>query len=61
MDKLDIQPFKIHIPDIDVADLSERIKPTRWPDEYQNSNWDTGTDKTYLKAKPKGWMTRQSL
>jgi hypothetical protein len=26
MDKLDIRPFKIHIPDIDVADLSERIK-----------------------------------
>ena len=61
MDKLDIQPSKIHIPDIDVADLSERTKRTRWPDEYQNSNWDTGTDKTYLKAKPKAWMTRQSL
>jgi hypothetical protein len=45
MDKLDIRPFKIHISDIDVADLSERIKRTRWPDEYQNSNWDTRIDK----------------
>jgi hypothetical protein len=26
------------------------FRETRWPDEYQNSNWDTGTDKTYLKA-----------
>jgi hypothetical protein len=34
MDKLDIRPFKIHIPDIDVADLSERIKR---PDRYARS------------------------
>jgi hypothetical protein len=26
------------------------FRETRWPDEYQNSNWDTGTDKTYLKG-----------
>ena len=34
MDKLDIQPFKIHIPEIDVADLSERIKR---PDRHARS------------------------
>jgi pimeloyl-ACP methyl ester carboxylesterase len=57
MDKLDIRPFNIHIPDIDVADLSERIKRSRWPDEYQNNNWDTGTDKTYLKALLEYWAS----
>ena len=34
MDKLDIRSFKIHIPDIDVADLSERIKR---PDRHARS------------------------
>jgi hypothetical protein len=34
MDKLDIRPFKIHIPDIDVVDLSERIKR---PDRHARS------------------------
>ena len=34
MDTLDIRPFKIHIPDIDVADLSERIKR---PDRHARS------------------------
>jgi formyl-CoA transferase len=34
MDKLDIQHFKLRIPDIDVADLSERIKR---PDRHERS------------------------
>jgi Epoxide hydrolase N terminus len=33
------------------------FRETRWPDEYQNSNRDTGTDKTYLKALLEYWAS----
>src|SRR3990172_6982255 len=44
-----IEPFKINIPDSDIADLKERLRRTRWAAEIEGMGWRQGTDPTYLK------------
>src|SRR5437868_1229126 len=46
----DIRPYRIAVPDAAIADLRERLKRTRWPDDYVDHDWDLGTDQTYLKS-----------
>ncbi|MBC7851676.1 MAG: epoxide hydrolase N-terminal domain-containing protein, partial [Chitinophagaceae bacterium] len=36
-------------------DLKTRIANTRWPDEIENSKWEYGTNKAYLKELCKYW------
>ena len=43
-----IQPFTVAIPESDVADLRERLRRTRWPEEVRSAGWDYGV--------PLGWM-----
>ncbi|MBS0447014.1 MAG: epoxide hydrolase N-terminal domain-containing protein [Proteobacteria bacterium] len=37
-------PFRLHVPDADIADLRERLARTRWPDRPAGAAWQTGTD-----------------
>src|SRR5437667_207859 len=46
----DIRPYRLTVPDQAIADLRERLRRTRWPDDYLDHDWDFGTDQTYLKA-----------
>jgi microsomal epoxide hydrolase len=44
-----LQPFRIAIPDADIADLKERLRDTRLPDQIPGTGWDFGTDLGYLR------------
>jgi hypothetical protein len=37
--KYDVRPYKIHIPDADLQDMMERLRRTRFPDDFGNENW----------------------
>ncbi len=54
---MDVQPFKIQVPDETLTDLQERLAQTRWPDEIPGSDWDYGTNLAYLKELVDYWRT----
>ena len=45
---MEVQPFKIAIPDEVLDDLRLRLERTRWPDEIPSSGWDYGSNLDYL-------------
>lgn len=51
------QPFTLHVPDADIADLRERLARTRWPDEPPLEPWSTGTSVAYARALADYWRT----
>lgn len=50
-----IRPFAIHVEDAVLKDLQDRLIRTRFPDQVENSGWDYGTDKSYLKELVEYW------
>jgi pimeloyl-ACP methyl ester carboxylesterase len=48
--------FKINIARSVIDDLKKRIAATRWTDEIENSQWEYGTNKTYLKELCDYWQ-----
>jgi pimeloyl-ACP methyl ester carboxylesterase len=52
-----IEPFTIHIPDSDVADLRQRLERTRLAPEFANENWQYGTNGKYLQELLSYWAT----
>ena len=54
---MDVQPFRIHIPDAVLEDLQERLARTRWPDEIPGSGWDYGSNLSYVKELVEYWQT----
>ena len=44
-----VRPFTIAIPDADIADLRERLRRTRWPDEINDDGWAWGTRADVLR------------
>src|ERR1044071_7945984 len=50
------ESFKINIDQSILDDLKKRIASTRWPDEIENSKWEHGTNKTYLKELCDYWQ-----
>ena len=55
---MNIQPFKVHIPETALQDLHERLARTRWPDEVPNTGWEYGTNLAYLKELVHYWQTQ---
>jgi epoxide hydrolase len=53
---LDIRPFRIAIPDADLADLRERLLDARLPDQIPGTGWDFGTDMAYLRQLIDYWV-----
>lgn len=51
------KPFTLHVPDADIADLKDRLKRTRWPDEPPLEPWSTGTSLAYAKDLAGYWGT----
>ena len=56
-EEMDIQPFKIQIPESVLEDLQARLERTRFPEEITNSEWDYGTNRAWLKQLVKYWQT----
>src|SRR4051812_37098763 len=50
-------PFEIAVPDEDLADLTERIGRTRWPDQVEGVDWAQGTEKDFLRGLVEQWAT----
>jgi len=50
-------PFTIEVPDSVLDDLGHRLATVRWPDETPETNWQYGTDLTYLKELKAYWQT----
>ncbi|MEU7483052.1 epoxide hydrolase family protein [Streptomyces sp. NPDC042319] len=50
-----VTPFRIDIPDADLADLRERLARTRWPDELPGVGWSQGVPLAYLKELAAYW------
>ena len=53
----EIRPFRIDIPDGDLADLRERLARTRWPDELPGGGWGRGVPLGYLRQLADYWGT----
>ena len=55
---MDVQPFKIHVPEETLEDLRDRLGRTRWPDEIPDSGWQYGANLAYMKELVEYWRTR---
>src|SRR5271169_6403667 len=49
------QPFRLRVPDSDIADLRERLARTRFPDSAPGEPWLYGTDVDYLRSLVDAW------
>ena len=62
-----IRPFRIAVPDDDLADLHRRLNNTRWPDAELVSDWSQGTPLSWVKdmctywADGYNWRDREAL
>ncbi|MEV8047069.1 epoxide hydrolase family protein [Streptomyces griseoluteus] len=50
-----IRPFRIDIPESELADLRQRLDRTRWPDELPGVGWDYGVPRDYLRELAEYW------
>ena len=50
-----IQPFRIDIPDADLADLRERLARTRWPEQECVDDWSQGIPLAYTRELATYW------
>ncbi|MGH8733452.1 MAG: epoxide hydrolase N-terminal domain-containing protein, partial [Burkholderiales bacterium] len=52
-----LKPFRLEVADTALADLRERLKRTRFPDEAPGAPWKTGTSLAYLRELLEYWRT----
>src|SRR6478736_82925 len=52
---MDLQPFRISIPQADLDDLGDRLIRARWPDELPCVGWTRGVPLDYLQTLAKSW------
>ena len=53
-----MKPFRLEVSDAALADLRERLKRTRFPDEPPHHGWTTGTNLAYLRELVWYWETK---
>jgi pimeloyl-ACP methyl ester carboxylesterase len=53
----EITPFRIDVPDTDLADLRERLQRTRWPEAETVTDWSQGVPLAYLQDLCRYWAT----
>jgi pimeloyl-ACP methyl ester carboxylesterase len=58
MAQANVEPFRIAVPDAALADLRERLKHTRFPDEVPDTGWEYGANLAYLKELVSYWHDR---
>lgn len=52
------ESFRLAVPDSSLAELRERLKHARWPDEPPLEPWSTGTSLAYMKELAAYWRER---
>ncbi len=55
---MQIEPFRIAVPEDVLVDLRTRLARTRFPDEIRGSGWRYGTDLAYLRELVAYWRDR---
>ncbi|MWV42517.1 hypothetical protein GRF59_02645 [Paenibacillus sp. HJL G12] len=55
-DNVDIKPFRIHILEQSIDDLHERLAHTRWPDELDGVDLNSGVSVDYLAELGEYWQ-----
>src|SRR5580658_10340326 len=58
MAQANVEPFRIAVPDAALADLRERLKNTRFPDEVPDTGWEYGANLAYLTELVSYWHDR---
>jgi pimeloyl-ACP methyl ester carboxylesterase len=53
-----VEPFRIAVPDAALADLRDRLRRTRFPNEIDASGWTYGTNLAYLRELVTHWSER---
>ncbi|ETX00849.1 MAG: hypothetical protein ETSY1_09680 [Candidatus Entotheonella factor] len=54
---MDVQPFKVEVPDAVLEDLQRRLADTRWPDEIPGADWDYGSNLGYIRELVEYWRS----
>jgi pimeloyl-ACP methyl ester carboxylesterase len=52
------QPFRLHVADDVLVDLSDRLRRVRWPEVPPMEPWSTGADVTYMQELVTYWRDR---
>jgi epoxide hydrolase len=52
-----ISPFRIAVPEADLADLRARLRRTRWPEAGPVDDWSQGTPLGYLRSLCEYWAS----
>lgn len=55
---MDVHPFTVDVLTSELDDLQRRLAETRWTGEISGSDWDYGTNLTYLKELVDYWRTQ---
>ena len=53
-----MKEFQIHFPEVEMAELRQRIRDTRFPPMPGNGDWSLGTDSGYLSSLLDYWCNR---
>jgi pimeloyl-ACP methyl ester carboxylesterase len=53
--KVDVQPFRIAVAEQALADLRDRLRRARWPDQIAAVGWDQGTELGWLQELVASW------
>ncbi|MGA2835268.1 MAG: epoxide hydrolase family protein [Acidimicrobiales bacterium] len=51
----DIRPFRVDVPDAELADLRDRLRRTRWPEEETVADWSQGMPLAYTRELCRYW------
>ncbi len=57
-DDANIRPYRIHVEQAVLDDLSERLAKTRWPDELDAAGWDYGVPLAWHRELVEYWRTK---
>ena len=53
---MSIEPFEVSVDEQVLQDLEDRIRNTRWADDFDNADWEYGTNGKYLKELCDFWV-----
>jgi pimeloyl-ACP methyl ester carboxylesterase len=53
---MEVEPFRIEVPEPTLVDLRERLARTRFPDEIPGSGWAYGTELAYMRELVAYWL-----
>jgi hypothetical protein len=53
----EIIPFRIDVPDADLADLRDRLRRTRWPDRETVDDWSQGAPLAWVQDLCQYWAS----